>query len=354
MSESRATFFSADGDDVEATAMKANYINELAEGMKVDAPFALRAKEMRAARTGDAFLSLELADRTGRLPAVCFRPKPEASAIPVGSVVRVRGTVTSFRGQKRISVESLHAEQSADPDDFIAAGARSRDELVAEFKSLAASVRDPQLRKVLRAVFGDTEFLARFARCPGSQSYHHAHTGGLIEHTIAVAGMCRTVADQYPQADTDVLVCAALLHDIGKCDELTFETAIEYTDQGRLVGHVVLGVQRVQSAIARSRLKVDAGRLMRLEHAMLSHHGELEWGSPKRPSTLEALVLHHVDNLDAKAAGFVALLGGASRVDESWTDAGNLFRRPLYAPRAAEDDRRYPAEEDAQHCRLSA
>lgn len=334
--------------------MKANYINELAEGMKVDAPFALRGKEMRAARTGDAYLSLELADRTGQLPGVCFRPQPEATAIPVGSVVRIRGTVTSFRGQKRVSVESMRAEQAVDPEDFIAAGARSREELVVEFKSLAAAVREPQLRKVLRAVFGDTEFFERFARCPGSQSYHHAHTSGLIEHTVAVAGLCRSLADQYPQADADLLLCAALLHDVGKCDELTFDTAIEYTDQGRLVGHVVLGVQRVQGAVSRSRLKIDAGRLMRLEHAMLSHHGELEWGSPKRPSTLEALLLHHVDNLDAKAAGFSALLGAAARVEESWTDAGNLFRRPLYAPRPVEDDRAYPADEDAQHCRRTA
>ncbi len=207
---------------------------------------------------------------------------------------------------------------------------------------------------MIRGVFGDPEFFERFVRCPGSQSYHHAHTSGLIEHTVAVAGMCRSLAERYPQVDGDLLLCAALLHDIGKCDELTFDTAIEYTDEGRLLGHVVLGVQRVQSAIARARLKIAGSRLMRLEHAMLSHHGELEWGSPKRPSTLEALLLHHVDNLDAKAAGFVAILGGAARADESWTDSGNLFRRPLYAPRPAEDDRRYPAQEDAQHSRLIA
>ncbi len=334
--------------------MKATYINELAEGMKVDGAFALRAKDMRAARTGDAFLALELVDRTGRLPAVCFRPDSTASAIPVGSVVRVRGVVTSFRGQKRISVETMRAEQTVDPDDFIAGGTRSRDELVAEFKALAATVRDPQLRKVLRAVFGDAAFFERFSGCPGSQSYHHAHTSGLIEHTVAVAGMCRTLAEQYPQVDADLLLCAALLHDIGKCDELSFETAIEYTDAGRLLGHVVLGVQRLQVSVARARLRIDGARLMRLEHAILSHHGELEWGSPKRPSTFEALLLHHVDNLDAKAAGFVALLGGATRADESWTDADNLFRRPLYAPRPAEDDRRYAADEDSQHCRLTA
>jgi len=334
--------------------MKTTYINELAEGMRVDAAFAMRAKEMRAARTGDGFLSLELADRSGHMPAVLFRPRPEATTIPVGSIVRVRGTVTSYRGQKRISVEAMSPERAPDPEDFIATGSRPLEELITEFKSLAAAVREPQLRKVLRAVFGDTEFLERFARCPGSQSYHHAYAGGLIEHTISVARLCISLAEQYPQADSDLLLSAALLHDIGKSDELSFDTCIEYTDQGRLIGHVVLGVQRVQSAIARARLRIDIGVRSRLEHAMLSHHGELEWGSPKRPCTLEALLLHHVDNLDAKAAGFVSFISAASRADESWTDAGNLFRRPLYAPRPAEDDRRYPAEEDAQHCRQSA
>ncbi len=334
--------------------MKKSYVNELAQGMKVDDAFALRAKEMRATRAGEAFLSLELADRSGRIPGIWFRPQGAGALIPVGSVVRVRGRVTSFRGQKRVSVETLSAESHVVPEDLIAAGSRSQAELTAEFKAHAAAVSNPDLRKILRAVFGDPEFFERFARCPGSQSYHHAHTGGLIEHTVAVAGICRAIAEQYPQADADILLCAALLHDVGKCDELAFETAIEYTDQGRLLGHVVLGVQRVQAAVARARLKVDPGRLMRLEHAILSHHGELEWGSPKRPSTLEALLLHHVDNLDAKAAGFAALLSGASRADETWTDAENLFRRPLFAPRPAEDDRRYPVAEDAQHCRMTA
>ena len=334
--------------------MKANYVNELAEGAKVDAPFALRAKEMRAARTGDAYLSLELADRTGQIPAVCFRPNAEATEIPVGSLVRIRGTVTSYRGNKRVSVESMRATQSTDSADFIATGVRDAGEVIAEFKALAAAVRDPHFRNALRAVFGDEEFFRRFTRCPGSQSYHHAYLGGLIEHTVSVASLARTLSDQHSSIDAELLLTAALLHDIGKCDELTYDTAIEYSDQGRLLGHVTLGIIRVREAIAKRRLRMPAERLMRLEHAILSHHGELEWGSPKRPSTIEALVLHHIDNLDAKATGFSELLGSASRVDETWTDAANLFRRPLYAPRAAEDDRMHPIHEDGLHCRLTA
>jgi len=334
--------------------MKGQYANELAEGAKVDAPFALRTKEMRAARTGDAYLAMELADRTGQIAAVCFRPTPEASVVPVGSVVRVRGTVTTFRGVKRVSVDSMQPARSFDAEDLIASGPRSRDELVAEFRLIVAGVTDPELRRVLVAVFGENEFFERFTRCPGAQSYHHAYIGGLIEHTVGVAGLCRSLAEQYPHVDAGLLVTAALLHDVGKCDELGFDTSIEYTDQGRLVGHVVLGVQRVRDAVARARVKIAPDRLLKLEHAILSHHGELEWGSPKRPSTFEALLLHHVDNLDAKAAGFSALLSGAARVEESWTDANNLFRRPLYAPRPIEDDRPFRADEDAQHCRLTA
>jgi len=334
--------------------MKSQYVNELAEGTRVDAQFALQMKEMRATRSGDAYLALDLADKTGRVPAVYFRPDAEATAIPVGSVVRARGTVTSYRGTKRISIDSMKPARQWEAEDLIASGPRPREELVDELRALVASVQSADLKAVVRSVFADREFFERFVRCPGSQSYHHAYVGGLLEHTVSVAGMCRSLAAQYPGVDVELLVAAALLHDIGKCDELSFETSIEYTDAGRLMGHVVLGIRRVHDAIGRVRAPRSAERLMRLEHAILSHHGELEWGSPKRPSTIEALLLHHIDNLDAKAAGFSALLGGAVRAEESWTDSANLFRRPLYAPKAVEDERSYRPEEDAQHARLSA
>ena len=319
----------------------------LREGQRVDAVFALRAKEMRAARTGEAYLSLELADRSGRISGIMFRPGRDAESVPVGTIVRVRGVVTSYRGDLRIAAETLRPTSTYDLRDILPAGTRDEAEMLAALRAHARSVKDVRLRRLLRAVFGDAEFMDRFRSCPASQTHHHACTGGLLEHTVGVAAMCRSAASWYPHIDADLLVTGALLHDVGKVDELSFGTGIEYTDEGRMLGHVVLGERRVRAAIASLGDAFPHDLATRLSHMLLSHHGELEWGSPKRPCTLEALVLHHVDNLDAKTAGFVEASASAGMVDEPWTDAGNLFRRPLYAPRAAEDDRwAVPAEDD--------
>lgn len=332
--------------------MAACFINELVEGGRADGVYFLRSREMRAARSGDAYLSLELSDKTGTLPGVLFRPSPDACAIPVRSAVRVVGRVTSFRGTKRISLESLSAADTWNASDLIGNGVRSRDELSDELRALAASLQHPGLKRLVVKVFGDKGFFGKFCECPASQSYHHAYIGGLLEHSVSVASMCRGMSGRYDGVDGDLLVAAALLHDIGKVDELSFDTGIGYTDEGRLVGHVVSSVVRVRGAARGAG--VDRDTLLRLEHAILSHHGELEWGSPKRPSTFEALLLHHVDNLDAKAAGFTAFIKGASLIEESWTDSANLFRRPLYAPKAVEDERDSRACEDDQHFRRSA
>lgn len=326
--------------------MERVYAAAMQEGARVDADFTLRAKEIRSARTGEAYLSLELADRSGRIGGIMFRPDREAETVPVGTVVRVRGTVTSYRGTLRVSVDTLRPVAEYDLREILPSSVRDEHELVSELRDLVRSIEDRTLGSIVRAVFGDREFMARFRRCPASQSNHHACIGGLLEHTVSVARLCRHIAASYPHVDADLLLAGALLHDVGKVDELTFERGIQYTDEGRLLGHVVLGERRVTAAVSRTE-GVPPDLATRLSHLLLSHHGELEWGSPKRPSTLEALVLHHADNLDAKTVGFIEAASSAGMVDEPWTDATNLFRRPLYAPRALEDDRfREPVEDD--------
>jgi 3'-5' exoribonuclease len=261
--------------------------------------------------------------------------------------------MTTYRGAKRVKVSSMTPTEG-EAVDLLPSGPVDPGKTRARLREIVESISDAELRRVLKAVFGDKRFLERFLESPGSQSYHHAYVGGLAAHTVAVADVCTRLATLYEQADRDLLVAAALLHDIGKVDELACDTAIRYTDEGRLIGHVVLGERRLRESVGDGRVRVRGGTLARLSHAMLSHHGELEWGAPKRPSTLEALLLHHADNLDAKASGFAELMSSATAVDERWTDAQNLFRRPLFAPAEAQDDRPHRAIEDDQYHRASA
>lgn len=333
---------------MEVVGVGRRFLAALSAGDHVDGVFALRSKEMRSARTGEAYLTLEFSDRSGTMAGIMFKPDRDALAVPAGAVVRVRGAVTSYRGVLRVSADRLRPAATYDPADIVPAGTRDATELVGQLRRLVASISTPSLAAVVRSVFGDVEFMARFKQSPASQSYHHAYLGGLLEHTVSVARLCRGLAELYPHVDADLLMAGALLHDIGKVDELDFATGIGYTDDGRMIGHVVLGERRVNAAIRSLGDAVPHDIATRLSHVLLAHHGELEWGSPKRPCTLEALILHHADNLDAKTTGFIAAAASASMVEEPWTDAGNLFRRPLWAPRAAEDDRPTLPSEDFQ------
>jgi 3'-5' exoribonuclease len=292
---------------------------------------------------------MDLSDRSGSVQAVLFRPSVHEQAIPSGSVVRVRGVVTTFRGTRRVSVESMHEVGEYDLRDLMPTGPRDPDELLGFFEYLRGEITDRRLAAVVAGVFDEPGFMARFRECPAGQSNHHAYCGGLLEHTVSVAALCEHAAQAYDRVDRDLLLAAALLHDVGKVDELVWDTAIGYSDTGRLVGHVVLGERKVSEAAVRLGELVPDELSLRLSHVILSHHGELEWGAPKRPCTLEALILHHIDNLDAKVAGFLETVTAAYAVEERWTDVRNLFRRPLYVPRALEDDRPGPAAEDGQY-----
>lgn len=320
--------------------MKEQFVRDLAEGAVVDAEFALRSRDLRSARTGEPFLSLELADRSGRMPAVMFRPSAREESLPVGSVVRVTGRVTSYRGVRRVSVDSMRPADEYDAADMMPSGIRDRTELMDELRALVRKVREPRLRAVVRAVFGAPGFIDAFAACPAGSGRHHAYVGGLLEHTVSVATLCLSLAIAYPQADSDLLLAAALLHDVGKTEELRYGTSFDYTDAGRLVGHVVLGERMVARVVAAQSRHLPEETALRLSHAILAHHGAQEWGAPRCPCTIEALLLHHADNLDAQAAGFLSAVAGAAVLEQSWTDAENVFGRPLLVPAAASGDAR--------------
>jgi len=312
--------------------MKEQYIRDLSEGSRVDSLFALRSRDIRSARTGDPYLALEVADCTGRMPAVMFRPGNTDESLPIGSVVRVRGLVTTFRGVRRVTVDSLDPVDGFDPRDLLAAGTRDGDELLAELRGLVRRIKDQRVRSVVRAIFGSPGFIDRFCASPASVGRHHAYVGGLLEHTVSVANLCVALTAAYPQADGDLLLAAALLHDVGKVEELSADTSIGLTDAGHLIGHVVLGERLVSAAIRDAARPLAEQTALRLMHAVLAHHGEREWGAPRCPCTLEALLLHHADHTDAQAAAFMEAVSGAAVLEQPWSDRSNGFGRALLVP----------------------
>lgn len=312
--------------------MKEQYIADLSEGGKVDSLFVLRSRDLRSARTGEPYLALEVGDRSGRMPAVMFRPGQIEESLPLGSVVRAKGLVTTFRNVRRITVDTLRPVSAFEPADFLAAGRRDREELLGELRALVRRIRDPRLRSVVRTVFGAPGFIDRFVASPGAVGRHHAYVGGLLEHTVSVATLSLSLASAYPEADADLLLAAALLHDVGKTEELSHDPSFEFTDIGRLVGHVVLGEQIVSRAIAAQTRPLAPAVAARLLHALLAHHGEREWGAPQSPVTIEALLLHHADHTDSQAAAFLEAVAGAAVLDQTWSDRANGFGRALMVP----------------------
>ncbi|MEA5074959.1 MAG: HD domain-containing protein [Coriobacteriia bacterium] len=301
--------------------MGRQYAGAMSAGESVDATFSLRAKEMRSSRAGEAYLSLEFGDRSGRIGGIMFRPGRDAESVPTGTVVHVRGTVTEYRGILRISVGSMKPALRYELRELLPASPRDTGEMMAELREHTRAIKDRDLSAVVKAVFGDREYMARFRSCPASRSDHHAYVGGLLEHTVAVAGICRTMSDLYPQIDDDLLLAGALLHDIGVVDTLEFSTSIELTEHGRLLGAAILGERRLSSVVT-ATLDARSGVLDQLRHMILSHSGGPGAESGLRPCTLEASVLSHAHELDARAASLIASARGAGMVGESWTGDG--------------------------------
>ncbi len=269
-------------------------------------------------------------------------------SLQVGDLVCATARVTEYQGKPQLEASKVVPAPSgtAEARDFLPSTYRDVEELKGFLQFHIGSIYDRDYRALLEAIFGEPEFLEAFTTAPAAKLYHHAYLGGLVEHTVAVTEMCDFVGQQYGRVDRDLLLTAALLHDVGKTKELTYETAIDFTDAGRFLGHVIQGVTLV-SEKAKELPSFPEAKLQQLLHCIVSHHGELEWGSPKRPKTIEALILHHADNLDAKVKGFLEIVEGSR--DASWTDLRNLFRRPLHVPRAThqEEDFLPPGEDDS-------
>ncbi|MHB1389727.1 MAG: 3'-5' exoribonuclease YhaM family protein [Thermoleophilia bacterium] len=313
-----------------------NIISELMPGQQVDAVFFLREANFLRTRAGEPYLALKLSDRSGQIDARVWEPAAELAAeLKPGTYVRVSGKVESFRGRPQIrtmAVETVPVD-AVNHHDFLPSSYRDMDELAGYLEYFITEIYDPDFSQLVKSFFKDQEFMLRFRQAPGDARSHHAYLGGLLEHTVSVATLCQHVTVQHPRLDADLLLTAALLHDIGKVSEYTYEGRIGYSKEGRLLGHVLIGQRMIEEKV-RHMEGFPRDKELMLLHALISHHGELEWGAPKKPQSAEALVLHHIDNLDARVKGFLEIVVG--RGEMSWPQMQNFFRRPLDEPMAAD------------------
>ncbi len=311
--------------------MKQVYVTNLREGDKVEDVFVVASRALLRTRAGDPFLKAKLTDKTGTVDAIKWNAtESEIARLVEGTHIRVHGTARLYNNELQLNLDSFEkCEEGIDPSDFVASSERDPDEMFSELASLLSDVTDANLRQLLDAFFADDEFAGRFREAPAAKSIHHAYVGGLLEHTLNVVRNCAAFADMYPDADRQLLLTAAALHDAGKVDEYKWSPVIDRSTEGHFSGHIVGGAMMVRTA-AEAIDGFDPLVSLALQHAIIAHHGTKEFGSPKRPKSVEALMLHFADDLDAQVEIFRQAI---KQSDQS--GQGGLFterRFPLERP----------------------
>lgn len=308
------------------------FVMDLRAGDQVHQVFALRERTLKERRDGVPFLRLELADRTGEIDGMVWEDALATNAAIVDAeFVRVRGRVERYQRKNQLNLASV---EPVPPDQvnvkfFLPETPRSRNELWRQLDEIRKSVREPYLAKLLGAFFDDEAFVVAFRDAPAAKRFHHAYIGGLLEHTTLVATLAAGLVDRYPELDRDLLIAGALLHDVGKIRELTFRTTIDYSDEGRLLGHIVIGDRMVTQRMAQIP-DFPEPLAQKLRHLLLSHHGELEYGSPVSIRMAEAFALHFLDNLDAKLNTVKNISERSGETNARWTPYDSRLGRAFF------------------------
>jgi len=310
-------------------------VTELAAQTQLDQVFLATRKQLRPNRNGQLYLQVELADRSGSITGRMWNASDDDfEAFDEGDYVRVEGAVQLYSGALQIIVSAIGRvdPRSIDESEFRVLSTADIDRLAAELSGLLAGVSRPPLRLLVDELLADAALMAAFKRSPAGVKQHHAHTGGLLEHVVNLLRLADRVAPLYPDLDRELLLVGVLVHDIGKTLELESERGFSYTDAGQLLGHVLLGLELVDEKLraveARTGEPYDAETEVRVKHMIASHHGEYAFGAPKLPMTLEAIALHHIDQLDARMAATVQLMQNEAAIDGGWTQYhANLGRK---------------------------
>jgi len=314
------------------------WIRDLRPGTDVEETYAVRSRELRQRRGGGKYLAGVLADRTGQVAALAWENAEQLFKLMTpGSVVRIRGQVQRYNQRLQVVIRDAQAVDPTELDErlFIRSSSVDPDLLWNRLMALVEKVGDERLRQLLFRIFSDPGVAERFKVAPAARSMHHAYRSGLMEHTVSMTTVARSLAEHY-RLNVDLVVAGCLLHDLGKIWELELGPSIEYTDEGRLLGHLPMEVLFVDRQIGELDGFSEETR-RQLLHILLAHHGEYAYGSPRRPKTPEAQLVHMVDNLDAKVSGMLEAINSGGETEEAWTAYLPLLERYVYRRRLDEE-----------------
>ena len=311
--------------------MKTAFVTDLSSEQSITSFFLVHEKEIRNTRAGKTFLRLELGDRSGAIEAVMWDQfEAAAKEISRDDIVKVQARVEIYRNKPQLSLQNLRRAKPEEVDlaDFLPHTKEDVGKLWAQLLEYANSIANPWLKKLVNGIITDPAIAPRYKRAPAAKVMHHAYLGGLLEHVVGLCGLAKQIAAHYPELNADLLLTAAILHDVGKLDELCYERAIGYTTEGQLLGHIVMELETVSKAMDAIE-GFPANLKTVVQHLLISHHGQYEFGSPKLPMIREAMVFHYLDDMDSKMAAVRAALAADSGEEEWSAYSAALGRRFL-------------------------
>src|SRR5215472_4670588 len=340
--------------------MKDFYVHDAAqfENKVITTSFVVASKQVRPRKTGELYLQLTLADRTGHLDAKMWdNVADHIDVFEQDDFVKVKGLLNRFNGKFQFTVHKLRRLQDSEIDftDYLPKTSKDVDALWASLAATVETFENQYLKELLRAFMADPGIASAYRRAPAAKTLHHAFIGGLIDHVCSLFRLCELAVQNYPQINRDLLLSGAFLHDIGKIHELSYNRSIQYTTEGQLLGHMIIELEMLHRKIAEvpgfpAELKLLLG------HLIISHHGQYEFGSPKLPMFPEALMLHYLDDLDSKMESMRAQLEREALNEDAWAGYNSSLGRPLrdsrkimqriMSPRAVQQPNSEPGQPD--------
>ena len=301
------------------------------ENKVVTSTFVVVSKQVKPKKTGDPYLALTLGDRTGQIEAKMWDNVEDVlDAFEQDDFLKVKGLINKYKNRFQLTIHKLRrlGESEIDYSDYLPKTTKNVDELWRTLAEFVSGFQNPHLKRLLLAFMDDPQIAQAYRSAPAAKTLHHAYIGGLLDHVVSLFRSCDLVCRNYPQVNRDVVLAGAFLHDIGKIHELTYNRSFSYTTRGQLLGHMVIELEMLQAKLALMPDFPDELKIL-LEHLIISHHGEYEFGSPKLPMFPEALLLHYMDDLDSKMESMRAHFEREGELESPWTSYNPSLGRPL-------------------------